>query len=274
MTRTFALVLGCLGAGCAAAMAQAPARPAPPLPDRWLQGFSRAVSGELLVYPWAYPGQSRALLTRATDGTMRIEWEGEPLPPGVTDDRVTYLWHAGLASGYGAHRFTLTLDGAPCVTFRTGRDTSDRGWAVDGAGGCSLAFQATRVGTFDELFGLMWLTVPRSAVASAPPRFAIVGEAARSSDYFMTFQEPVRPWARATAEEARLADGSRVVSIELGRAANPVSDDRSPSGASWRGAGTSALGTPAWRSASARPAPASRSSSRSTALPSSPSGSR
>jgi alpha-mannosidase len=190
------------------------------MPDRWLQGFTRAVSGELLVYPWAYPGQAKALLTRTTTGRMRIEWEAEALPAGVSDERVTYMWHGGLASGYGAHRFSLTVNGTPCATFTSGRDASDREWTVGGARGCTLSFKTTRVGTFNELFGFMMATVPRTLVGGAPPRFAVVGEAANNSDYYMTFQEPIRSWSRATAEEARFKDGSRVVSVEVSRVGN------------------------------------------------------
>jgi len=38
---------------------------------------------------------------------MAVEWEGEPAPAGAPGDLVSYLWHGGTASGYGAHRFTL-----------------------------------------------------------------------------------------------------------------------------------------------------------------------
>ena len=217
MTRPSALTLAFLLLWPTAAAPQEPARREVSLPERWLQGFSRAVAGELLIYPWAYPGQSRALLTRTTTGRMVIEWEGEPLPPGVSDERVTYLWHAGMASGYGAHRFAFTVNGRPCATFTSGRDTRDREWVVQGADGCTLSFKATRIGTFDELFGFMFVALPRTAVAGAPPRFAVVGEAAGNSDYYMTFQEPVASWVRASAEEARFKDGARVLGVEFSR---------------------------------------------------------
>jgi len=216
-----ALVVACLLGVAASAVAQEQQRGPVSVPDRWLQGFARPVSGELLVYPWAYPGQAKALLSRTTTGNMRIEWEGEAVPPGVTEDRVTYLWHGGLASGYGAHRFTLSVNGTPCATFTSGRDAGDREWTIAGPG-CTLSFKTTRVGTFNELFGLMAATVPRGLVASGPPRFSVVGEAAGNADYYMTFQEPIRSWTRAAAEEARFKDGSRVVSVEVSRPGNPA----------------------------------------------------
>ena len=192
------------------------------MPIHWIQGFSKAVTGELLVYPWAYPGQSRALLTRTTDGRMRIEWETDPVPPGPPDEPVTFLWHAGMASGYGAHRFTLAVNGSPCVSFTSGRTTADREWTITGSGGCALTFKATRTGTFDELFGFMWLTLPRGMVTTERLRISVTGEAAGNADYYMTFQETVAPFVRAVSEEARLRNGSRVVRVEVSRVADPA----------------------------------------------------
>jgi hypothetical protein len=219
--RTLSLAFAILLSG-ASASAQAPGQPRVTIPASWIQGFARAVSGELLVYPWAYPGQARALLSRTTDGTMRVEWEGEPAPDGPPDERVTFLWHAGTASGYGAHRFTFSINGHVCTAFTSGRDPSDREWVRQGEGGCVLSFTTTRVGTFNELFGLMMASVPRRLVGAGPPRFAVVGEAAGSRDYYMTFQEPVRAWVRAAPQQARFKDGSRVVRVEVSRIAAPA----------------------------------------------------
>ena len=192
------------------------------LPSRWVQGFSRPISGTLLVYPWAYPGQARALLTRTTDGKMAVEWEAEAPPPGRGDEPVSFLWHAGFASGYGAHRFTLSVNGSGAgnLHVRPRHRATARG-RVAGAGGATLAFQTTRVGTFNELFGLMMLTVPRRGRRRGPPRFAVVGEAAGSQDYYMTFEEPVaRPGLARRVEQARFKDGRRVVRLEVSHIGN------------------------------------------------------
>jgi hypothetical protein len=190
------------------------------LPSVWTQGFGRAVSGELLIYTWAYPGQTKALLSRTTDGRMVVEWETDPPPPGPADEPVTFLWHAGLASGYGAHHFTLSVNGTPCATFTSSRDANDREWTLKGDWSAVLSFKTTRVGTFNELFGLMMLTVPRRMVAAGPPRLRVVGEAADNRDYYMTFQERVETWTRARAEQAVFKDGRRAVRVEMSRAAD------------------------------------------------------
>jgi hypothetical protein len=198
-------------------VAQQAARSSLPMPPTWSQGYARPVSGEVLVYPWAYPGQVEALLSRATDGRMAVEWEGEALPAGPGDGIVTYLWHAGTASGYGAHRFILFVNDRLCATFTSGQTTADREWSVRGEGAATLWFKTTRVGTFNELFGFMWLTAPRSLFGTGAPRFRVVGEAADSQDYYLGPKEPVRSWVRVRPEEAVLAGGHRAVRLEISR---------------------------------------------------------
>ena len=218
-----------LSAAFAIAAPSIPAQEPAPRPDRtavampatWLQGFVKAVSGDSITYPWAYPGQTRTLLSRATTGTMSVAWDGEPVPPGRPDEPVTYLWHAGTASGSGAHAFTFSIDGAPIATFRSGRTTEDREWSVAGSAGAALSFRTTRVGTFNELFGFMWVTAPRSVFGSGAPRFTVVGEAAGSRDYYLGPQEPVQPFVRVRAEEAVLAGGDRALRVEVSSAGEP-----------------------------------------------------
>jgi hypothetical protein len=206
----------------AAAPADAPQLPAAvAMPDRWLQGYAKTVSGDTIVYPWAYPGQTSTLLSRATTGRMGVVWSAEPVPPGAAGDRLTYLWHAGTASGSGAHAFTFAINGAPVATFRSGRTPDDRAWTVEGEGGVTLSFRTTRVGTFNELFGFMWVTAPRSAFGTGAPQFSVTGEAAGSQDYYLGPQEPVRTFVRARTEEAVFASGERAIRVEISSARDP-----------------------------------------------------
>jgi alpha-mannosidase len=206
-------------AGQSAASRQATAQAAP-VPAEWTPGFANEISGEVISYPSAYPGQLRTLLTRATDGKMRIEWEAQAPAPGAPDDLVHYIWHAGLASGYGAHRFTLSVNGTPCAVFNSGRDTNDREWSISTACGGTLSFRTTKVGNFNELFGLMMLSVPRRLVAAGRPRFAAVGEAADNQDYYLVFMQPLEEFVRVVAEQAVLKGGRRPLRVEISRIAN------------------------------------------------------
>jgi hypothetical protein len=217
-----ALALGAAAPAVVARQAAPPPLPAAvAMPDRWLQGFANAVSGDTIVYPWAYPGQAKTLLSRATTGEMRVAWAAEPVPPGAADDRLTYLWHAGTASGYGAHAFTFAINGLPVATFRSGRSPEDRAWTLTGERGATLSFRTTRVGTFNELFGLMWVTAPRSVFGTGAPQFSVTGEAAGSQDYYLGPQERVETFVRARPEEAVFVGGERAIRVEISSTRDP-----------------------------------------------------
>ena len=215
----FVLMAPSFNARPAAARRQLPAAVA--MPGQWLQGYVKTVSGDTLVYPWAYPGQTSSLLSRATTGRMSVAWLGEPVPAGAANDLVTYLWHAGTASGSGAHAFTFAINGASVATFRSGKTPDDRGWTVTGSEGAVLSFRTTRIGTFNELFGFMWVTAPRSRFGAGAPQFSVTGEAAGSQDYYLGPEEQVRAFVRARAEEAVFASGERAIRVEISTARDP-----------------------------------------------------
>jgi alpha-mannosidase len=206
------------------------------MPSRWLHGYTQAVSGDWIMYPWAYPGQTKTLLSRTTDGRMAVEWEAERVPQGAADEPVTYLWHAGTASGYGAHRFAFAVNGRTVATFTSGRTADDSEWSVRGEGGATLSFKTTRVGTFHELFGFMWVTAPRALFGRGAPVFCVTGEAADSQDYYLGPQERVEAWTRVRPEEAVLTGRRRAVRVEVSHLgdAQPVTL-RSGSAMLWTG---------------------------------------
>ncbi len=125
------------------------------------------------------------------------------------------MWHVGLNSGTSPHRFELQLDGRPIVTFDTAGGTENRTWTVEGRDGARLQLLTTRIGSFDERFGFMALTVPRARVGNGPPRFRIVPEVAGSQDYVLVFEEPVTAWAKVAAEEAVLKGGRRLLTADV-----------------------------------------------------------
>lgn len=184
-------------------------------PAGWRQGWARSVDGRKLSYRWGYPGFAVSLLCRAVDATWAIDWEGEPAPAASPDEPVTYVFHVGLNSGTSPHRFELQLDGRPLVPFDTAGGVENRAWTVEGRDGARLQLLTTRIGSFDERFGFMALTVPRKRLGDGPPRFRIVPEAAGSQDYVLVFEEPVTAWAKVAAEEAILKGGRRLLTADV-----------------------------------------------------------
>jgi hypothetical protein len=197
----------------------AAADPSTVFPPGWKQGFSRSVEGRKLSYRWGYPGFAVSLLCRAIDPTWAIEWEGEPPGPG---DSITYVWHVGLNSGTSSHRFDLQVDGRSVVVFDTAGGTERRAFTVDGPDGGRLEMLTTRIGSFEERFGFMALTLPRRLLGDGAPRFRIVPEAAGSQDYVLVFEERVAPWATVAAEEAVLVGGRRLLTADVSHLGPPI----------------------------------------------------
>ena len=217
-----ALLLLC----AAAALPIAHASPADGPEPSWLAGYRRSFHGEVLGYQSPYPGPTPALLVRTTDGKMSAAWETDAIPAGFDGESATFAFMVGLASGYGAHRFELKVNGEPCCSFRSSRDTGEREWMVAGARGEELSFRTTLVGHFNEMFGFMFLKLPEALLTpGAPVRLEVVGESAGSQDYFMAFEKPAESWIESRAEEAlvRTASGpAQLVRVDVSHIAPPA----------------------------------------------------
>jgi alpha-mannosidase len=169
----------------------------------WLKGYQKTIAGETIGYHSPYPDATSALLVRATDGTMSIEWETEPVPADFKDPFATFIWMAGLATEKGAHKFFLTVNGEPLFTFNTAKDSSEKSWEFPGREEASLSFEATMVDQFQELFGFMFLKLPRSLLKPGQPvRIKVVGEDGKSRDWFMVFQYDLESKISAVGEQA------------------------------------------------------------------------
>ncbi len=206
------------------ANAQTSSVPSPPQP--WLQGWAATIAGETLGYHSPYPDATTALLSRATDGKMAVEWETQSVPEGFSAPFATFVWMSGLATFKGGHAFALSLDGKPFLSFRTGKDASERAWQVRGPEGSSLAFKTTLVDQFQELFGFMFLTVPRSMLTPGKPlRLKVVGEEAGSNDWFMVFPYKLQSSVKANGEPALVrSEGAlrQPVRVEISHIAPPA----------------------------------------------------
>src|SRR5512138_2245656 len=187
---------------------------ASPAGAAWLKGYGRTVSGAEMAYHSPYPDISSALISRASDGTMPVEWETEPVPAEWKGGPATFVWLAGHATGKGGHRFDLALDGEAVLSFRTAPDPSRREWRETGASGVTLSFKTVMVDQFDELFGFMWLEVPEALLRPGRPlRLRVTGEAAGSNDWFMLFRDDLRRDVWARGEQALVRRDGRLFQI-------------------------------------------------------------
>jgi alpha-mannosidase len=191
----------------------------------WLKGYVRTLSGERISYHSPYPDVGDALLVRATDGNSTMAWETEPVLPDFKGGSATFLWMAGIATRKGGHRFFLSLDGLPLLSFRSAVDPSQKNWTVTGAGGASLSFRAAMVDAFEELFGYMTLRLPRALLKEGRPvRVEVRGEKGGSPDWCMVFEHPILSWIKARSEQVLVKRDGRprqLVGVEVSRAGPP-----------------------------------------------------
>ena len=192
----------------------------------WLKGYQRTIAGEIIDYHSPFPDANSALLVRATDGKMSIEWETEAVPADFNEPYATFIWMAGLATQKGAHKFFMTVNGKPLFTFNAAKDSSEKSWEFPGKEGTLLSFEATMVDQFQELFGFMYLKLPRSCLKPGQPvRIKVVGEDGKSRDWFMVFQYDLESSLGAVGEQALVRKDGKLfqhVRLDISHIAPPA----------------------------------------------------
>ena len=149
-----------------------------------VEGFKHKISGQELEYSSFLPNVDRAMITRATDGTMAIEWQSAPLP-AVKGGKVLLVWTAGLGVNLGQQPFDLYLNDRYVLTFFSKASPQ---WQVSGEGGTQLRFLTGLVDQFGDHFGPMILSIPAGMYESGKAlKIKVVGQAAQSQAWYMTF---------------------------------------------------------------------------------------
>ncbi len=157
----------------------------------YLSGYNRTISGQSIDYYSCHPDVRSALISRATTGTMDVEWETEPFPLGYQRTTAKFLWIAGLGSNLGEKKFDLFMNGQFCLTFTS---TAEPNWSIKGQGDVILSFQTLMTDQYGDRFGYMSFELPvQHLVPDRPLRLKVVGERAGSNAWFMVFQKPLRP---------------------------------------------------------------------------------
>src|SRR5512135_3162021 len=63
-----------------------------PAPVSYVNGFRKALEGQVLPYHSSHPDADSALLVRANKEARSISWESDPLPAGVNGDFYRIVW--------------------------------------------------------------------------------------------------------------------------------------------------------------------------------------
>ena len=158
------------GAGCAA----------------FVEGYAATIRGELINYHSVRDDCTAALLTRATDGEMPIEWTTAPVPADRAAGGAVFFWLSGADLTGVEQSFFVFVNGHFRFEFRSSQKEE---WAVDGLDGGRLAFSVFSRDQHGDGFGYMRLHAPTEWLTPGEPlTIKIVGQNGGSPTWFMVFE--------------------------------------------------------------------------------------
>ncbi len=154
----------------------------------WVEGYYSFTSGQKIQYNSIRGDVNSALLVRATNGDMSIEWKSASLPEDYNKQDVTLLWISGMDLNNGPNIFTLYVNNKPEIKFRNNNGDE---WEVEGEHGTKLSFVVLKKDQNKDGFGYMWLTLPLEMFKSGEALdLKIVGAAEDSNGWVMVFDTP------------------------------------------------------------------------------------
>ncbi|HLF13944.1 MAG TPA: hypothetical protein VI932_03520, partial [Bacteroidota bacterium] len=176
----------------------------------YLNGYSRALDGATITYHSSHPDAEDALICRARRDAGAISWQPDSLPQAAAGEFYRFVWLAGFerigwGNPEGRRTFRFFINDAEYFTFQNRKDSSAPAWAIARADGAELKFQSLFTDKFGDLFGMMYLALPKSDFApGALLTFRVESEDADSPEWFMVFRHSFNFTPRVRAEPAAL----------------------------------------------------------------------
>lgn len=171
-----------------------------------LEGYAETVSGQTIVYPRLRQDCPEALITRATTGTMAIEWKSQAVPFALRAKEVTFVVMAGIMTRPNtSFKFHLFINDTSNLVFTT---TDTVSWEAGVAGGARISFYGVMQDQYTDAFGYMLIHVPADlATPGEQVRFKVVGDSAGSEVWFMVFKDAdVVPFLKEKADNEAYCD--------------------------------------------------------------------
>lgn len=225
---SFLSVLLCVVAGGAPVCAQTPpgivievtrADEAARQQNTFINGYRRAISGTSMKYHSSHPDAEDALIVRARRDVHSISWETDPLPEDTPGEFYRFVWLAGLerqgwSKDQPSHTFEFRINGEPWFTFENYRGDAGLKWKREGREGATLSFESSTIDKFGDVFGHMYLTLPKQGFRAGETLvLEVIGEDAESPDWFMTFQYRFNFSPRLRMEPVLLREASGAAQV-------------------------------------------------------------
>ncbi len=158
-----------------------------------INGFSQAISGEVIPYFSVYPKYAReALLTRCTDGKKIIEWETDIVPLNWDKPTICFTWIAAHSTGTnsGDRVFDLYVNDEYRLSFTTHKNNYPAWWSFGSNTDSSrLVFELKTRDGANDAHGMAYLRLPMNGLEKGRSvKIKVVGKAMNSNDWYMTFK--------------------------------------------------------------------------------------
>jgi alpha-mannosidase len=159
----------------------------------YLNGYYKSVSGQTIAYHSSHPDAEDALLVRARRDIQSIVWKTDTLPTSYTGDFYNFIWLAGIdLKGWGGttpHEFKMYINNELYFVFTNRKDETAFHWTLVGKDNSELTFDSQLTDKYGDLFGYMYLRVPKSKFSPGSPlEIRVDGQDADSPEWYMTFK--------------------------------------------------------------------------------------
>lgn len=154
-----------------------------------INGFSKSISGPEIDYHSPHPNVKRALISRATDGTMTINWQTDVIPVSSNNDLV-FVWLSGLGCNLGEQPFTLCLNNDSLLTFYS---WDKNNWSITGVNNSQLTFNGIMIDKSGDRFGIMELKISKENIKQVSQiSLSIKGHKRGSKAWVMVYKYPLK----------------------------------------------------------------------------------
>ncbi|HLX13531.1 MAG TPA: hypothetical protein VKS81_12020, partial [Bacteroidota bacterium] len=163
-------------------------------PLRYLNGYRREIEGSTITYHSVHPDAEDALIARVNAEAPSITWETDTMTADFPGNAYRFVWLAGMDRiGWGnattPHTFHMLLNGTQIFIFHNRKDSTAPHWTITGANGEELTFDARMRDKYGDLFGYMFLSVPKDKYpAGAPLKIRVDGMNEGSPEWYMAFK--------------------------------------------------------------------------------------
>ena len=150
------------------------------------EGYTESLGKNDFRYHSIRTDVDECLITRATDGTMSIEWATESVDSVIKSKGIGFLWIAAMDITGVKCGFDLYLNDKKRFHLEASTSYS---WSMESPDGGSLQFSSMEKDHHGDSHGYMALWAPTSWLnPGEPQRIRIVGEAAGSNSWIIVYK--------------------------------------------------------------------------------------